>query len=50
MEITMSENKDTEKTRELTEAELNYVSGGHRTGGPKVPVYYEVKLQEALVT
>jgi bacteriocin-like protein len=24
----MSKNKDTEKTRELTEAELNHVSGG----------------------
>jgi bacteriocin-like protein len=28
MEKTMSKNKDTEKTRELTEAELNHVSGG----------------------
>ena len=28
METTMSENKDTDKTRELTEDELNHVSGG----------------------
>ena len=29
----MSKNKDTEKTRELTEAELNHVSGGNFTYG-----------------
>ena len=46
----MNKNKDTEKTRELTEDELNHVSGGHRSGGPQVPVYYEVKLKEVLVT
>ena len=28
METTMSENKDTDKTRELTEDELNHVSSG----------------------
>ena len=28
MEKTMSKNKDTSKTRELTEDELNHVSGG----------------------
>jgi bacteriocin-like protein len=28
-ETTMSKNKDTEKTRELTEDELNHVSGGY---------------------
>jgi len=31
MEKTMSENKSTEKTRELTEDELNTVSGGNLT-------------------
>jgi len=33
MEKIMSNNKDTEKTRELTEAELNHVSGGSLTYG-----------------
>jgi bacteriocin-like protein len=28
VEMTMSKNKDTSKTRELTEDELNHVSGG----------------------
>jgi bacteriocin-like protein len=49
MEKMMSKTKDTEKTRELTEAELNHVSGG-KGDRPVVPVYYEVKLKEALVT
>ena len=29
VEMTMSKNKDTSKTRELTEDELNHVSGGN---------------------
>jgi bacteriocin-like protein len=33
METTMTENKSIEKTRELTEAELNHVSGGSLTYG-----------------
>src|SRR5262245_49464464 len=33
MEKIMSNNKDNEKTRELTEAELNHVSGGSLTYG-----------------
>jgi bacteriocin-like protein len=33
METTMSKTNDTEKTRELTEAELNHVSGGSFTYG-----------------
>jgi bacteriocin-like protein len=37
----MSKNKDTEKTRELTEDELNHVSGGKPSAAPK---------QEALPT
>jgi bacteriocin-like protein len=31
----MSKNKDTEKTRELTEDELNHVSGGNPKVAPK---------------
>ena len=31
----MSKTKDTEKTRELTEAELNHVSGGKPSAAPK---------------
>jgi bacteriocin-like protein len=41
METTMSQNKDTEKTRELTEAELEHVSGGK---------YLEFKLKEVLIS
>jgi bacteriocin-like protein len=35
METTMSQNKDTEKTRELTTDELNHVSGGKPSAAPK---------------
>jgi len=34
---------------ELTAGELEHVSGG-KQGGPKVPVYMDVKLKEVLVT
>ena len=37
----MSQNKDTEKTRELTEDELEHVSGGK---------YMEFKLKEVLIS
>jgi bacteriocin-like protein len=43
----MSENKDTEKTRELTEAELNNVSGGKGDAPVK---YMEYKLKEVLIS
>jgi type VI protein secretion system component Hcp len=35
MERTMAKNKSIEKTRELTEAELNLVSGGKPSAAPK---------------
>jgi bacteriocin-like protein len=45
----MSKNKDAEKTRELTEDELNLVSGGKGgDGGPKV--YMEFKLKEVFIS
>jgi hypothetical protein len=39
LEKIMSENKDTEKTRELTDTELNAVSGGQRE-----PTYHPAKV------
>jgi type VI protein secretion system component Hcp len=47
MEMTMSENKSIEKTRELTEDELNYVSGGKGDAPVK---YMEYKLKEVLIS
>ena len=47
MEKTMSENKVTEKTRELTEDELNLVSGGKGEAPVK---YMEYKLKEVLIS
>ena len=44
----MSKNKDTEKTRELTEAELNHISGGK--GGDAPVKYMEYKLKEVLIS
>ena len=43
----MSKNKDTEKTRELTEDELNHVSGGKGDAPVK---YMEYKLKEVLIS
>ena len=43
----MSENKDTDKTRELTEDELNLVSGGKGEAPVK---YMEYKLKEVLIS
>ena len=43
----MSNNKDTEKTRELTEDELNHVSGGKGDAPVK---YMEYKLKEVLIS
>jgi bacteriocin-like protein len=36
----MSKNKDTEKTRELTEDELNHVSGGIRLNYGNIKLTY----------
>jgi bacteriocin-like protein len=47
METTMSENKSIEKTRELTEDELNQVSGGKGDAPVK---YMEYKLKEVLIS
>ena len=47
MEMTMSGNKSTEKTRELTEDELNLVSGGKGDAPVK---YMEFKLKEVLIS
>jgi bacteriocin-like protein len=47
MERTMTENKSTEKTRELTEDELNRVSGGKGDAPVK---YMEYKLREVLIS
>jgi bacteriocin-like protein len=47
METTMSENKSIEKTRELTEDELNQVSGGK---GEPPPKYMEIKLSNTLIS
>jgi bacteriocin-like protein len=47
METTMSKNKDTEKTGELTEDELNHVSGGKGDAPVK---YMEYKLKEVLIS
>ena len=44
----MSENKDTDKTRELTEDALNHVSGGKGDAGPNV--YMEFKLKEVFIS
>ena len=44
----MNESKDTEKTRELTEDELNQVSGGKTDRGPNV--YLEIKLENTVVS
>jgi bacteriocin-like protein len=43
----MSKTKDTEKTRELTEDELNHVSGGKGDAPVK---YMEYKLKEVLIS
>ena len=43
----MSKNKDTEKTRELTEDEFNHVSGGKGDAPVK---YMEYKLKEVLIS
>ena len=48
METTMSENKDTDKTRELTEDALNHVPGGKGDAGPNV--YMEFKLKEVFIS
>jgi bacteriocin-like protein len=45
METTMSKTKDTEKTRELTEAELNHVSGGKPSAAKSSPA---PKISESL--
>ena len=47
MEKTMSENKVTEKPRELTEDELSLVSGGKGEAPVK---YMEFKLKEVLIS
>jgi bacteriocin-like protein len=47
METIMSKNENTEKTRELTEAELNTVSGGKGEAPVK---YMEYKLKEVLIS
>ena len=47
METTMSKNENTEKTRELTEVELNLVSGGKGEAPVK---YMEYKLKEVLIS
>jgi bacteriocin-like protein len=47
METTMSENKDSENTRELTEAELNHISGGK---GDRTIKYMEYKLNDTLIS
>ena len=39
----------TNQADELSVGELEHVSGG-KQGGPKVPVYMEVKLKEVLAT
>ena len=44
----MSTTSDTEKTRELTEDELNHVSGGK--GGAGQNVYMEFKLKEVFIS
>jgi bacteriocin-like protein len=44
----MSETSDIKKTRELTEKELNHVSGGKGDGGPIK--YMEFKLKEVLIS
>jgi bacteriocin-like protein len=47
MEKTMSKNKDTSKTRELTKDELDHVSGGKGEAPVK---YMEYKLKEVLIS
>jgi bacteriocin-like protein len=47
MEKTMSKNKETSKKRELTEDELNHVSGGKGEAPVK---YMEYKLKEVLIS
>jgi hypothetical protein len=47
MEVTMRENKSTEKTRQLTEDELSRVSGGKGEAPVK---YMEYKLKEVLIS
>jgi bacteriocin-like protein len=47
METMMSENKSIDKTRELTEDELNQVSGGKGDAPVK---YMEYKLKEVLIS
>ena len=47
MEKIMSENNDTDKTRELTEDELDHVSGGKGNAPVK---YMEYKLKEVLIS
>jgi bacteriocin-like protein len=44
----MSETSDINKTRELTEEELNHVSGGKGDSGPIK--YMEFKLKEVLIS
>jgi hypothetical protein len=43
----VTKHKDTQKTRELTEDELNYVSGGKGEAPVK---YMEFKLKEVLIS
>ena len=47
MENIVTKHKDTEKIRELTEDELNYVSGGKGEAPVK---YMEFKLKEVLIS
>ena len=47
MEKIMSKNNDTDKTRELTEDELDHVSGGKGNAPVK---YMEYKLKEVLIS
>jgi bacteriocin-like protein len=44
----MRKTNDTESTRELTEEELNHVSGGKGDGGPIK--YMEFKLKEVFIS
>ena len=53
METTMSENKSIEKTRELTEDELNHVSGGGNPKGgshDKPLEYLKVTMSDVLIS
>ena len=47
METIVTKHKDSEKTRELTEHELNHVSGGKGEAPVK---YMEFKLKEVLIS